>query len=243
MHSRFHCVNISKFAKKKNKTSYNDGLYPIGLLNSRNMKKIVLAAVILLSSLTPALAQHSVGSISIKPMVGLNIANITDLDDSDPRYGVAAGAEFEYQATDMFSLSFGALYSMQGAKGSLSYKGASVEATCKEDYINIPILANVYVAKGLAVKLGLQPGFNVNDKYHVKAGFAGFSGSGDFDPDEIGMPEAKSVDLSIPVGLSYEYSGFVLDARYNWGVTNLWGDNVDGKNSVFQISLGYKFDL
>ena len=68
MHSRFHCVNISKFAKKKNKTSYNDGLYPIGLLNSRNMKKIVLAAVILLSSLTPALAQHSVGSISIKPM-------------------------------------------------------------------------------------------------------------------------------------------------------------------------------
>ena len=39
MHSRFHCVNISKFAKKKNKTSYNDGLYPIGLLNSRNMKR------------------------------------------------------------------------------------------------------------------------------------------------------------------------------------------------------------
>lgn len=189
--------------------------FTTAIINSRNMKKIVLAAVILLSSLTPALAQHSVGSISIKPMVGLNIANITDLDDSDPRYGVAAGAEFEYQATDMFSLSFGALYSMQGAKGSLSYKGASVEATCKEDYINIPILANVYVAKGLAVKLGLQPGFNVNDKYHVKAGFAGFSGSGDFDPDEIGMPEAKSVDLSIPVGLSYEYSGFVLDARYN----------------------------
>ena len=157
--------------------------------------------------------------------------------------GVAAGAEFEYQATDMFSVSFGALYSMQGAKGSLTYKGASLDATCKEDYINIPILANVYVVKGLAVKLGLQPGFNVNDKYHVKAGFAGFSGSGDFDPDEIGMPEAKSVDLSIPVGLSYEYNGFVLDARYNWGVTKLWGDNVDGKNSVFQISLGYKFDL
>ena len=37
--------------------------------------------------------------------VGLNIANYTDSNDPDPRIGFAAGAEFEYQITKMFSLS------------------------------------------------------------------------------------------------------------------------------------------
>lgn len=86
------------------------------------------------------------------------------------------------------------------------------------------MLANVYVAQGLAVKLGVQPGFMV-DK----------DGAGD---------DVKTFDFSIPVGLSYEFSHVVLDARYNWGVTKVVdaGDK-SPKNSVFQITLGYKFDL
>ena len=55
---------------------------------------------------------------------------------------------------------------------------------------------------------------------------------------------AKSFDFSIPVGISYEYANFQLDARYNFGVTKVF--DVEGskaKNSVFQITLGYKFAL
>lgn len=97
-------------------------------------------------------------------------------------------------------------------------------------------MANVYVTKGLAVKLGVQPGFNVSssNKQEVNT-FAG-SGSSTFDV------KAKSVDFSIPVGLSYEYNNFQLDARYNWGLTKVF-ENSKAKNSVFQITLGYKFDL
>lgn len=100
--------------------------------------------------------------------------------------------------------------------------------------MNVPVLANVYVAKGLAVKLGVQPGFNVNSKGSVEK--SGVKVSQDYD--------AKSVDFSIPVGLSYELPTvpLVIDARYNWGLTKVdkWSDS---KNSVFQITLGYKFDL
>ena len=169
-------------------------------------------------------AQHAIGSLTIQPKVGLNIANITNGDNNDPRYGVAAGAEFEYQATDIFSISAGALYSMQGAKNN--------GTTVKLDYINVPILANVYVAKGLAVKLGIQPGFNVNSKGSVSNGSVKVEGDID----------AKSVDFSIPVGISYEYNNFVIDGRYNFGTTKIL-DGCDSKNSVFQITLGYKFDL
>lgn len=172
-------------------------------------------------------AQHAVGTTTIQPKIGLNVANLTELK-GDAKLGVAAGAELEYQATDMISVSAGLLYSMQGTK----FKGKSVNiplvdekvqlpsANANLSYINIPVMANVYVVPGLAVKLGLQPGFCVGKD----------------------NSDANTVDLSIPVGLSYEYNNFVLDGRYNFGVTQAI-DTFKAKNSVFQITVGYKFEL
>ena len=48
--------------------------------------------------------------------------------------------------------------------------------------------------------------------------------------------------LSVPVGLSYEYSNFVLDARYNFGVTDLFKGLGTMRNNVIQLTLGYKFE-
>lgn len=55
------------------------------------MKKIVLAAVMLLSSVS-MFAQQDVGSLTIQPKVGLNVSNVTKTN-GDPRIGVAVGAE------------------------------------------------------------------------------------------------------------------------------------------------------
>ena len=154
---------------------------------------------------------------------------ITDADDADPRIGLAAGAEFEYGLTDNIGLSAGVLYSMQGVKTII----VDDDCTSKLDYLNVPILANFYVAKGFAVKLGVQPGFKLSSK----AKFKEPGGSKEVDVDGF-----KSVDLSIPVGLSYQYQNIVFDARYNWGVTNIVEDS-DSKHSVFQITVGYKFSL
>ncbi|MBQ8127234.1 MAG: PorT family protein [Prevotella sp.] len=200
------------------------------------MKIFFLVASVLMLSVG-AFAQHEVGSLTIQPKVGLNIANYTNSDDSDPRIGLAAGAEFEYQITKMFSLSAGLLYSMQGAKESTTEQGVKVKMTAKTDYINIPILANIYVAKGFALKLGIQPSFNVNSSY--KASTQGINVSGSL--SDMGV-DIKSFDFAIPVGLSYEFNNFVIDGRYNIGVTKMV-DNDDSKNSVFQFTVGYKFNL
>lgn len=184
------------------------------------MKKFVLAAVMMLSSVA-TFAQHEEGSLTIQPRVGVNIANLTKSDDGKVRLGLAAGAELEYQVMDILSVSAGAMYSMQGTKNS--------SVTAKLDYINVPVMANVYVVKGLAVKLGLQPGFNINAKQTSPLG-------------TLKIPDVKAVDLSIPVGLSYEFKNFVLDGRYNFGLTKVAKDS-DNKNSVFQITAGYKFDI
>lgn len=177
------------------------------------MKKIILSLVVMFSSVA-AFAQHEVGSLTIQPKIGLSIANVTKIT-TDSRVGLAIGAEAEYTVADIVSLSGGVLYSMQGAKRD-GY-------TSELDYINIPLLVNVYPVKNLAVKIGLQPGFMVGNNEKVDDGL-------------------KKFDLSLPIGVSYEYRNFVLDGRYNFGLTKIQ-DGIDSKNSVFQITLGYKFAL
>lgn len=182
------------------------------------MKKLFLMAAVLLSSLCVS-AQQEVGTISIQPKVGINIANLTKIDDSKSKVGLVAGVEGQYQLTDLFAISAGLLYSQQGYK--LDGDDEDEDYKWKPAYLNIPILANVYVVKGLAVKLGIQPGFMVSKD----------------DAEDV-----KTFDFTIPVGLSYEYSNVVLDARYNWGLTKVSKD-FDAKNTVFQITLGYRFNL
>lgn len=140
-------------------------------------------------------------------------------------------ASLEYHVSPMFGISGGLLYSMQGAK----VKDSDVKM--KMDYLNIPILANVYVAPGLALKAGIQPAFNLSNKVSVEGVTV------DYDKYAPDGAKIKSFDFSIPVGLSYEYMNVCLDARYNIGVTKIADFDDAGCNSVFQITLGYKFAL
>lgn len=190
------------------------------------MKKLLLMLALCGSMLT-ANAQREVGTLTLKPMVGMTVASLTNSDGAKAKVGLAAGAEFEYQVSDKFSLTAGAVYSMQGAK-------ADNNITIKLEYINVPILANYYVANGLAIKAGIQPGFK------TKAQSKGIISN-----DYQDIESVKSVDFSIPVGVSYEISDFVIDARYQFGLTKVskFDDDASAKNSVFMFTVGYKFDL
>ena len=193
----------------------------------------MIMAALVLSSVC-AMAQHEVGSFTLQPKVGINFANMTNMNKPSMRVGLAAGLEAEYYASDIVSVSLGAIYSMQGCKAKDEY----LKGTLKLDYINVPILANVYVVPGLAVKLGIQPGFCINKK--IDGEFStGHEASGKLSKDEV-----KGFDLSIPVGISYEFVNFQLDARYNFGLTKAINVEKDSpKNSVIQVTLGYKFQL
>lgn len=204
------------------------------------MKRLMIAATTLLLSVCTN-AQNDVGGWSLQPKAGINLATMTNDDEAMTRIAFVAGAELEYQATPMLSVSAGALYSQQGSDAD----GQGMNGTVKMDYVNIPILANYYVTKGLAVKVGIQPGFLVNDKVKVSAN--GVSA-------EVGLKDAykaagidadiSSFDLAIPLGISYEFNHVVLDARYNLSLTkaiSAYGEST--KHSVFQITLGYKFGL
>ena len=201
------------------------------------MKKFFLAISMTVIAIC-AYAQNEVGSVTIQPKVGFNIADITDANENNPRFGLVAGAEFEYQVSERLGLAVGLVYSAQGDKETkYDNYGNKVKLSEQLDYINFPIMANLYIVKGLAVKLGIQPGLNLKADYEFKSG--GVSVSGSF--SDLGI-DIESFDFSVPVGLSYEYKKFVLDARYNIGLTKIV-DGDSSKNSVFQFTLGYKFNL
>ena len=65
--------------------------------------------------------------------------------------------------------------------------------------------------------------------------------------DEDVKDICKKLNISIPVGISYEISDFVLDIRYNVSVTKvnkIAGVNDDKQRSdLVQFTVGYKFEL
>ncbi len=191
----------------------------------------MIAAMMLMS--VGAFAQEA-GEMYIKPMVGATFTTITNSDHAKFKFGLVGGAEFGYQISDPFAITAGALYSMQGAKAD-DVDGTK-DYTNTITYINIPILANYYIFPGFAIKAGLQPGFLVSAKTKYTAG--------GHDVEVTGTDGYKKVDFSIPVGLSYEFSDFVIDARYNIGLTKI--ADLEGskqKNSVIMLTVGYKIPL
>ena len=198
----------------------------------------MLMMAVLTASLT-AMAQHEEGDFLVQPKVGLNIATLSDADKTigDLNFGIEA----ELMLTDYFSLSAGAIVSNQGGKYN---DDTYVSYTVDLDYVNVPVMANFYILPGLSLKAGVQPSYRMKAKvktdgatYDMDRFYALLSGTGIEEDFKV-----KKFDLSIPVGISYEYQNVVLEARYNWGVTKIM-DNDSFYNRVFQLTLGYKFDL
>ena len=196
------------------------------------MKKLLLLAIVLLSS-AGIMAQEREGTLTVQPRVGMNLSSMTDYNKM--KFGYAFGMEMEYQITDIFSLSAALMYSDQGAKGDET----GTDEILDIDFVNVPIMLNCYVVPGLAVKAGVQPAFRT--KTTVK--YDGMKMDVDWLLKQYGTDtEMNKFMLSVPVGLSYEYNHFVLDARYNIGVTDLFKGEGIMRNNVIQLTLGYKFE-
>ncbi len=191
------------------------------------MKKIVLILMLAIVSMGIASAQHEAKSLSLQPKIGLNLSKLTNHFDSDFKPGMVVGLETEWQSKAKFGWSVGLLYSQQGTKYALG----EFKYTYNYNYINVPVLANFYVARNLALKTGLQFGFNVSNGYTIE---------GPGSKENRNDPDVKAVEASIPLGVSYEFNQFVVEARYNLGLTYAVPRT---RFSTFQFTLGYRFDV
>ena len=183
-----------------------------------------------------------------------------DKMDKSVAIGAMLGVEAEYQVSEKFSIAAGINYAMQGSGWSnytlqqgdskLEVKDAKIEL----GYVNVPLVANFYIFKGFAVKAGAQFGFltSAKEKATITGSGNGKSMSVNYDADNIGgvkfKDECKKFDLSIPVGVSYEFKvPVVIDLRYNIGLLKVNKESASGvkdsRNNVIQLTVGYKLAL
>lgn len=192
------------------------------------MMMLVMATVAMTASAQNTLRDN--GTITLQPKVGVGIGVLSGEwtqasgVDNKSRVGFVAGVEGEYYVNDWLGIAAGLNYAQQGWK----FEGGGESATTKLDYLNVPLTGNFYVAKGLALKTGVQFGFLMSAKEEgvdIKDG-------------------CEKLNLSIPIGVSYEISDFVVDLRYNVSVSKAFkADGSKMRSDLFQVTLGYKFAL
>lgn len=178
--------------------------------------------------------QRETGTFTLQPMLGASFGYLSGDWNSEPREkkkliaGVVVGVEGEYYATKWLGISAGMNYAMQGWR--LDYPERSV--LTRLNYLNFPVMANIYVVKGLSLKTGAQFGWLLNAKDRV---------------DDVNIDikdDCNGFCFAIPLGLAYEFDNFVFDARYNFALSNAINKVNERKRSqLIQLTFGYKFSL
>ena len=119
------------------------------------------------------------------------------------------------------------IYNSVGSKADLGSLG---EMVTKIDYLTVPVMVRINFAKIVNVHAGPNFGFLLSAQQE-------FGG----DTDDI-KEDLKGMDLGLGVGLGLDLPmGITAGIRYNLGLSNASDiDDVDIKNNVVQLSVGYK---
>lgn len=241
-----------------------------------SMKKYMMAVALMVLSVMTAVAQdveNPVGKISVIPRIGVVLSNWSnnkiyfateenaDYMKSKYQAGFMGGVDFEYRATEQVGISLGAYYAKQG------FRWPSYQTESKDNgktvltgynnqhvdlnYIQVPLMVKAYVTRQLALLLGVQAGFLLGDaKYKGDSSEITIDNSGHSVYEEKESFDekwpAKKCDVSIPIGVSYEYQNVILDARYQLGLSKV--DKManmpsQSKTNAFTVSVGYRFTL
>ena len=117
------------------------------------------------------------------------------------------------------------------------------------NYVAMPILIHSYLLPGFSVKAGVEPTWLLGARFHEVQQSFDVDKEGkksNFSEDEFTIDiknGMRKIGLSIPVGVSYEYENVVLGALYHVGVFNIYKKGDSSRNSVFEVSVGYKLNL
>ena len=192
------------------------------------MKRLLLIAI------TLATFSMNAQQVTFGIKGGVNFASVSgdETENMDGRTSFHLGGTAEIIISDAFSIQPELLYSGQGYRITEipGIDGMTFDIKAKLDYLNLPVMAKYYLIEGLSLEAGPQIGvlmraqFKEEESRDVKDTF-------------------NSTDFALNFGAGYKLnSGINFNLRYSLGLTDIpQQDDVDFKQSVFQISVGYNF--
>ncbi|MCX7547314.1 porin family protein [Xanthomarina sp. F1114] len=212
------------------------------------MKKLILFTGLVLFSLSTALAQSDSKAVQLGVKGGANFSTISgdDISDTKSRTSFNVGLLAEIPITERLSIQPEIMYSGQGFdvkeinQGNIFDTDENIEYQL--DYIQVPVLLKAYLVKGLSIEVGPQFGFKVHEELDFQPNSDG--GDLEVDPDSSYV---KDFDTNLAFGAGYKFdNGFFVNGRYNLGLTNIFKENtifenIDAKNAVWQVGVGFMF--
>ena len=169
-------------------------------------------------------AQH----VNLGFKAGLNVYNIHNDNgvQNDSKVGFHVGLLGHIHITPHFGIQPEIMYSLQGATKQF---GAN-DNTANLSYLNIPVMFQYMFDYGFRIEAGPQLGFLLSAKNDTNGVSVDIK-------DQL-----ETVDFGIGVGVSYIHvpSGFGVDLRYNFGLTDISKDEtVKSTNMGLQFGVFY----
>lgn len=160
---------------------------------------------------------------------GLNAYTLggDNTDDIKTKLGFNLGLLGHIHLSDRFGLQPELVYSTQGAA---SDDGSNIDLNLS--YINVPVLIQYMYDNGFRIQAGPQIGFLTSAKAKGEGASVDIKDS------------FKTLDVALSVGASYVHpaSGLGVDARYNYGLSNVNDSSgSESFNRGFQIGVFYLF--
>jgi len=206
------------------------------------MKKLILLVAAVLSMSVVANAQNAQVRFGLKG--GLNMAGANDNPYSQVQPGFNAGVLLQIRlAGSRFAIQPEVLYSLQGEQEKFS--GELIKFHL--NYINIPVMLQCRIVRGLDIECGPQVGFLASAKAKIEALTWGM---GEQPKESVNVTEQMhDVYFCLGIGLAYQVPdvAFGLFTRYNLGLTDMTKKQyvgpgeIAGQNRVLQLGIFFRF--
>ena len=212
------------------------------------MKKLIkFTAILALTLGTSSLlnAQETItktnsGGVGFGIKGGLNISNLytKNVDDENKLLGFNLGFYAELPLTSMISLQPEMLFTTKGAENT--YNNLFTDGTTKFrlTYIEVPLLLRANITNNFNLHFGPYAAYLVNAKITDQ------SSNGTTSTQNLNEDDLNRFDLGLAGGLGFQFGGFGIGARYNYGLTTVGKEQTvlgqtftapDGKNSVLSF--------
>lgn len=194
--------------------------------------KFLFAATILVTVCFTATAQEKKSNSNFGIKGGLNYSTVTKgkfTEGPDARTSFYLGLVGEIPVIgNVFSIQPEVLYSRQGFETNTLFLGTNYKTEYRLDYINLPVMAKIYLAKQLSIEAGPQFGLKISEQHKN-------------DNSTIETNDVNEFDTALAAGLSFNFdNGLFLTGRYTQSINEVIKDS-NAKNKVFQAGIGFKF--
>jgi opacity protein-like surface antigen len=213
----------------------------------QSLKKLFIAPVFALALFS---TQNTIAQTSSEPYnmdareelkvgikAGFNYSNVYSEsgDDfvADGKAGFAGGVFVSIPLNKLVGIQPELMYSQKGFK----VEGTFLDGKLTTNYLDLPIHLQIKPTENISILAGPQFSYLLSTKYELN----GFSATDEEDFDD----DNNRATVGISAGVDFTVQNFLISARGAWDLSKMNKDNstsdINYKNQVLQVTLGYRF--